>query len=502
MKHLFKITTYSLFITLALGTTHAFGMKSLFEESKEQVAYTPGTQHSPSMPSASAVLTPQAIQGLVIAQAGLHNINIEECLKELADIERCIEEELEEKPATVKNHSNEPLFEEHKTEVKERTIIKGYRNEPLFKLLYDMLTTMPPELINLILDYAKNELAGKLVTSMTTGKPLRLGTSLSEIAPGIVACIKASYYNHGSELNILDTATGKQLKEITSLTSYFGGLLNDGIIESALSTIFKKDHILTGFTIDKILPLSNEMLVLGSEDGVLILLNWRTDCIKKIIDNAHNKNPIIALTKLSAHIFLSADDKKINIWDIHGNLIKWLERNSDNSKEKIINLIALSDHEVAIIISNLGIEIWNLNTSKITGRIYHESAFYNGEYTSYHSDLILAAPKLLATVNNKYWSKHIICLWNLQTQKLQTTINTDQRICRLLACPGPINSELIVGLNDGSIAIYDPQTCTLKKSFKAHNYCTDKLILLADNHIASAAQTGDCFSEHEIKIWS
>jgi hypothetical protein len=82
-------------------------MKSLFDDSKEQT-YTPGTQRSQLMPSATAALTPQAMEGLVIAQKAWHNRDVEGQMGES----------------------------------KEAIKVNNHRDEPRFQLLYNILDTM------------------------------------------------------------------------------------------------------------------------------------------------------------------------------------------------------------------------------------------------------------------------------------------------------------------------------------------------------------------------
>jgi hypothetical protein len=173
MKRLFKSL---LLITLALGSTNTFGMKSLFEESKEAF-YTSGTQHL--IPSASAALTPQAMMGLTLSQAAWQT------------------------------RDAESQMDESKQEI----MVKDHENDPRFKLLYDLLITMPRELINLILDYVK-EFEGRLVRTIPIDEHSFFLCELITISPHVIgACFLRNDF-FATKTAIVDLETGEVLKAI------------------------------------------------------------------------------------------------------------------------------------------------------------------------------------------------------------------------------------------------------------------------------------------------
>jgi WD40 repeat protein len=414
MKRIFKSL---LLITLALGTTNAFGMDSLFEESKE-VFYTPGTQHSPSMPPASAALTPQAMMGLTLSQAAWQTRDTES----------------------------------HMDESKQEITVKDHSKEPHFQLLYDLLTTMPRELINLILDYAK-EFEGRHVRTINEGLSLTRGIIM--LSPHIIGA-----YDFEIKITLFDLETGKQLKTIEQAFVYnpikfsenelaFFSNLNHKIIIVNWQKDTKRTMKIKGYLLDGAAKLPHGPLMTHYDQTATIKF-WdpRTEKLIKKMNVGVDK--YYKITPLSERIIATAEPPLIILWDIHtGNKVTTITLKPDTYSQK----------------------------------------------------LILLSAKILAIALEKTIEIHDITI-----PKLIHTIETQDNLIDVTKFPTENIIVAAIREREMTIALYDPATGECLKHFGTGllaipNFAEDTITCPSDTCIVARGYNRQNL-KHEIKIWN
>jgi WD40 repeat protein len=439
-------------ILCLLALFQSYGMESEYKET-----YNPKRQRL--MPSANAELKlPTAMEGLVVSKSALEHHSVEESKDTVMEVDTAIAAHNPAQQLIIRGE-----VEGQPSEAKEGIIVKDHRSEPLFKLLYDMITTMPPELINLILDYAK--FAGKHVRTID-GENLFLTRNLITLSQHIIAT-----RNCLGKIVVWDLETGKQLKIIAD--AQFNSIM---FSESEFAFKGINSIAIVNWQTDSTRTISTDCncfnYVAKLPHGPLMTYNHETKIIKlwdhntgRLIQKMALKKHIHAVWPISEHIIATKELCRITLWDIDtGKEITTITLNSHPQK-----LIPLSATIIAIATEET-IEIYDITISRLS--------------------------RMIGSIIRGWFVAKLICTIKLQGNLIDVTKFPTENI--IVAAIGNENKM--------TIELYDPETGYCLKNFetglKAENYFSEGKIDCPSDSCIVAIGEGLQSGKEEIKIWN
>lgn len=389
-----------LFITATLGSTTIFGM-----ESKNQEAY---------VPKRAATLMPTARDTFL--------------------------------QETTTSSSSSMLSSAQARQIKQTTLIK---RQQLYALFYDLITTMPPELINIILDYYSKEFYGKLQQTISVKTNTH---TLLEVDPKTIATYSHQY------ITFFEKSTGKHLKNVPM---------------SGCTKVIKVDHAILAFGCRQTTP------------NTLRLLPWTEEkSVGKTIQ-AHDTTMLDCALTPEKNV-VTVTDNEIKLWQSTGEYIKTVPIHSDS-----ILLTPLSETFIATG-SDKRIDIWSLEDGTLQKTVNLEKYLENDDPLS---TLIALDEETLIIASNDHVG---MVKWRQENPiSLMTKLQKPIRALTVL----PLANALATGYEDGTIELYSSETLAFLKSFKATGPIINLIALAEGLQCASLASCNAQRQNEAIQIW-
>jgi WD40 repeat protein len=232
---------------------------------------------------------------------------------------------------------------------------------------------------------------------------------------------------------------------------------------------------------------SSCLIVIGFEDIPAIHIWNRTSKaqIRKLIGHGLSVNALVAFQD-NVTIASASRDWTVRIWNSTRGLL--LRNLSNGHTSDVKDLITLSNDHLASSSDDTTILIWNSTSGYVLKQLYgHELAANSMEFMREANCLISGGVD------------KTIRFWNLTSGREMKRIAQDNEIvlCILILDVKNNSNKLLASSEwDGSVKVWNIETCQLVSALLQDSACHNKLVNLKEDHLAAASRDGS------IKIWN